>query len=264
LAVQVFGITDATAKEKLSGKNLVGIAIYYSPESITSYGRIVTGQTVIKHDDPDNEKYSASFEKHLLLCKSDELLSVGVVSERYKKSGEWIETIEREDSSDQVRALARTINLSDSGGLGGFHRELRSKCSGNIAKLPKLEIPVAKSDDVVFHAILSTYRKKAGLTAIWMSRKKFEKIEKRNSRGEKMIVLGQTLYNYKIIKDFPRMMVKLTFNCERGEYAELEGHSYDSTGKITDSYSFDIKSAKFLEPIPDSIGENILDFVCKL
>lgn len=263
IAVSFYTLTpDAVAKEKLSGKNYDGHSVFYKPEVIQSYGRIVMGETYYKKDGSESTTYVLLKEKHLFICQSKELTTIEYRSDRFQSNGNWIERINAKSSGEMVSVSYNL--LIKSFGLSGLSRELESRCSNNNKKYPKVEIPLSFTVSEVFHADLSTFQRRGALKSIWIKERGLERTPYKDSKGEPLTFDGEVSYEYRILDPSPMKMSRWVFDCDRHLQAVIRVASYDIKGNVTDSFSIEEKKADFSEPIPGSVGESFQEFVCKL
>lgn len=266
LTVLTLLLTEVSAAPKVSGKDWDDLTIKYDTKNIKSYGRIVTG--IVNY----SKEYTGlmtikSTDKHILFCGTGELYEYEGESNEYNNNETWINTTRKFASKDHTLPL--DLEKSDQEwtkfkGLNGYYKDMLSKCSGSYSKFPRIDVPVARSEGKVFHAILDTYGNDGKLKNIWVKEQKIDKTEMKDLNGQPLLLGGETMYEFNFSEPRNYSMSRWEVDCKSDKLAISQIVEYKAKGEVLKSDSVDISRLRLDPVIPNSIGEAIHKFTCGL
>jgi uncharacterized ubiquitin-like protein YukD len=258
--------SNAYAVQKISGKDFLDRTIRYDTNNVKSYGRIVTGVVNYSTENADKNTIKVN-DKHILFCGTGELYEYEAESNEYSVDGSWLKTVRKSESKDNTSTVSQ--EKSDQAwikfnGLTGYYQDLLSKCSNSISKFPRIEVPLARSEGTVFHAILDTYGNDGKLKHIWIKDQKVYKTEMRDLSGQPLVLSGETIYEYKFSEPRNYSISRYEVDCKSDKLAISQMIEYKPKGEVLKSESIDINRLRLDSVIPNSIGEAIQKFTCGL
>lgn len=150
---------------------------------------------------------------------------------------------------------------SDVGYLGPLRTSALRMCNGAQAMPGNVLIPVDASKEVVLSAVGARGSRKGSIVELWTEGASFRE-EPRMYDGKPIVVDGVEVK--KSIFTGAKTLRRETYNCTDRTMGMSAAIKYLEGGKVGDS--FDIGSSKpdFSAVVPNSIGESMLDFVCKV
>lgn len=250
--------------EKISGVDLAGRQVKFDPERMKSYGRVVTGASTSTYSGEDKAKITQS-NSHILFCGTQELYtynhhtleidSSGAVKQNY--------TNESKNSTVPLDLEKSTFNLF-AWGLVNLSVEMLKKCTNNFAKLPRIEVPLARSETTVSHAILDSFANDGRFRKIWIKEEKINKNMIKDKDGNPLQINGETIYDYQFIKPRKHSMLKYHFDCKNDTLSVSQLIDYNEQGGIAKSENINEGKLEYSSIIPNSVGERLYNFTCKL
>jgi hypothetical protein len=121
-----------------------------------------------------------------------------------------------------------------------------------------------ESDDTyeTVSVVTGTAVRNAGLLELWFRFDEIRKTQKRNPDGTPIMFMNTMLYDRELTGKYS--MARYLIDCKRGLLGALQYIEYMPDGKVKSSFSNDRSKAQLDPVVPDSIGENILEWGCLL
>jgi hypothetical protein len=258
--------SNVYAVQKISGKDFLDRTIRYDTNNVKSYGRIVTGLVNYSRENADKNTIKV-IDKHILFCGTGELYEYEAESNEYSTDGAWLKTVRKSESKDNTSTVSQEKSEQawmKFNGLIGYYQDLLSRCSSSYSKFPRIDVPIARSEGTVFHAILDTFGNDGKLKHLWIKEQKIYKTEMRDLNGQPLVLSGETMYEYKFSEPRNYSMARYEVDCKSDKLAISQLIEYKPKGEVLKSESIDINRLRLEAVIPNSIGEAIHKFTCGL
>lgn len=251
--------------EKISGVHLFGGQVKFDPERMNSYGRVVTGVSTSTYSGEDKAKITES-NSHILFCGTQELYTYSYHTLEIDSNGGIKKnyTNESKNSTFPLGLEKSPSYLLFATGLENLSVEMIRKCTNNFVKLPRIEVPVARSETTVFHAILDSFANDGRFRKIWIKEEKINKHVVKNKDGSAAQINGVTIYDYQFIKPRKHSMINYHFDCKNDTLSVSQVVDYNEKGGITKSENTHEGKLEYSSIIPNSVGERVYNFTCEL
>ena len=145
--------------------------------------------------------------------------------------------------------------------------KIKEICSKLKAEKRGEQIPIAESDwqkdntKTVTAFLPGTFLRNGSVVDGWF--RSYDVLRKEHKKSDGSIYYlqnGNPLY-FNHIKDKSYTMIKWVFDCKTNKSSINQMLKYDNSGSVLNSKSF---AADFNEVVPNSVGEKILNGVCKI
>jgi hypothetical protein len=135
-------------------------------------------------------------------------------------------------------------------------------CKGARQAPRQLIVPVSAAGDSVYSALPATAKRTGSVVEIWTEVSPFtsephiyNSVPLRRPDGTPLM---RTVFSGE------KRLAKEMFNCATREHGVTAVVTYDASGKIESRASQSKEESGFEELVPGSVGESMLDFVCRL
>lgn len=144
----------------------------------------------------------------------------------------------------------------------GAQRDPIIKMCKSARTIPKnLLVPVASTEVVAYSVVSSTVARKGNLIDLWTVMSDF--------REEPIVVNGKPFLQdgkevLHSVFTGAKTMRRESVNCANRAAAVSTAVIYEGGGKVPETINIPRNKMEFSEPVPNSIGETMVDFLCKV
>lgn len=256
---------NSEAKTILSGIDPSGKPFYFDDSLIVSYGKMVTAKVKINDKSADTNEPYVFDRTYVYFCSFDNIEISSYKTDYFDSTGKYKNSSEGGFSESTFPiSINGNSHLDSRLGWSGFRNKLRSKCSQISKKLPRLEVPLTRSETDIYHIILDTIKTEGNIKSGWLKNRNIVSETLKNEDGSPMIFDGQEVKNYSLAKDKKYSMEEFQVDCKREKTATTQVLKYDSNGNITDSKFYPLNPQNMVSVVPNSIGEVLYKFMCGL
>jgi hypothetical protein len=111
--------------------------------------------------------------------------------------------------------------------------------------------------------VIGTFSRKSEFVEGWVKIHRIKNVEMKKTNGEVYRKVDGTPLMLDELKDDGYSMAKYSVNCKQEKYAALTYSDYDKYGTQTPK-SFTPSHATYQDPVPSSLGENIVQTFCRI
>lgn len=259
----LFASLNVIAKPILSGYNYDKRPVYFEDSSIVSYGKIVTGTIKSNRNEPEEGQHYSSEINYIYFCPFDSLENSSSRTIFTEPDGTYKNTTNF-DLSEQTYPISLISNpeLDDMGGLSGFRKKLKSKCSSVIKKLPRFEIPIVRSEVDIYHLTLDTIKTQGGIKSAWLKRRGIVGEVSKKADGTPYVIGGKEWKVYSFSPDAGYVRSEFQVDCKNQKHQTTQIIEYGPNGSTVTSNAFPLDVKNMSSIVPDSMGEDISKFMC--
>ena len=265
----IFFLSVSSSEVIYSGKSKISNDdVYFESTEIMSFGKIVTGNTTNKYQKKDNENYTELDYQNIYFCNSDELLRYGLKTYSVKNNTKKLINEENfENFLIPIEGVSNSNIFREKLGYEIFIKHLKKSCSTSKVKYPKIKIPIyiTPNEDEIDFLLLDTLKSENKLKVVWTETRKLTKEAIKNIDGSELKNDDGSFITIQQLKDKQNYTIrKVYYDCKNSKIGSTEYITYDYKGNVIESNSQNLNLNNLSSTIPNSIGEFVVDWVCKV
>lgn len=145
--------------------------------------------------------------------------------------------------------------------LSGHRSRVLSSCKSAQPAPRNTLVPITNADERVHSIVLGTVSRKGNMMEMWVNEARYR--ERPTLLDGKPYIRDGVEVTHAAFTGQTKLTRQI-HNCAERSVSMTAVTEYDDSGKVINSISRDRSQAEFFEAVPGSIGEELLDFVCKV
>ena len=253
--------TTVLAEQRIGGYDYENNKTYFETSDVISFGNVVIGK--LNTSKPGSR--DIHYGEYIYFCGFKELISYSSTSIYYKNNGEYDKTRKTNLSeSTSVIGLEKNSDmLIKVMGVQVFVGYLEKKCSNLTKKFPKIEIPFTRSQSTVDHVMLDTFVINKNLRSAWIKRSNTNSEKVLDSNNKPIQIDGTDYIQYTIDKNKGYSLLHTVVDCQKNMIGHRNYIEYSEKGNIVSSEK-ETSEPSMRTIVPNSLGEQTRDFLCKI
>jgi hypothetical protein len=239
---------------------------YYDLSEIISYGKVVRGKLRQNGTDATTNTRYANEQDYFYFCGFSSLYLANSKAITLSPDG-------TADSLKETFSYEDAYPISFDGtpeywhkafGTKLFTKALSERCSRKATQYPPIEIPIFSNGDIVSFILLDRIKTSSKQKFAWTKTKKIKQETIKLLDGSVDMSTGKPISLDRINFDADHEQHYYGIDCKTSKLAALRYYKYNKKGAVLESVEVEDKDAKYMELIPNTLGEAIHKVTCAL